>query len=215
MLIAIEGVDASGKATQSRRLADVLGSCASLLSFPNYGSPTGQLIRNLLSSDTPLLSESEHSLLFQSLMATNRYEAFDTLEMYRNSMDKVLILDRYYASGLVYGQADGLSLEYLLSIHKALPAPDIWIYLEVPPEESAVRRPLRRDRYERRVGMMSRVAQLYSDLFRVQRPTPGVWAVIDGIGPIHEVQQRILDELQPVLKKSSGQPRQPRQPRQL
>ena len=53
MLIAIEGLDQSGKETQARHVRtriEQAGRKVSLLSFPDYGTPIGQEIEKAESS---------------------------------------------------------------------------------------------------------------------------------------------------------------------
>jgi thymidylate kinase len=203
MLIAIEGIDASGKATQARLLASKLG--CDVQGFPDYTSPTGRLLEDLLQHREDVISDKvtpqQATLYRQVLFTINRHEKFDRLQAHHGHSAKHLVLDRYSASGFVYGQADGLSLSYLRSIHTALPPADLWILLNIPPEESEARRPVRRDEYERRVGFMHQVSRLYLDLFQVapRDPIGGKWVVVDGMGEIEEVQARIFDEVEKIL----------------
>lgn len=108
------------------------------------------------------------------------------------------MLDRYFASGLVYGQADGLSFEYLCRIHSALPWADVWVLVDIPAEESVRRRPKRRDEYERRVGLMEQVRSSYVRLFN-DPPTMGRWVIVDGMGSEDEVHERIYSAVEHVL----------------
>jgi len=257
LIIVLEGIDASGKATQAKKLTSVLG--AHTFDFPRYQSRTGQAILGLLTGkwgiktsaieqifeinvgDIPpekvaewielvrrglnhidvahtlvppdkvmvRVRETERAktedetraLVLQSLMTTNRLEVFDMLTEYARHPERHLVLDRYYTSGLVYGQADGLPLDYLFDIHKALPPADLWLFLDIPPEESRKRRPERRDEYERRAGFMEKVALGYMELFRVLIPgkPSGKWVVIDGLGTADEVHERILTEVRSIL----------------
>lgn len=209
MIIVLEGIDASGKATQAKRLTNALGGA--VFDFPHYQSRTGQAILGLLTgkwsctTNDPLFIGQEaaeiRALVLQSLMTTNRLEVFDMLTHYARHPERHLVLDRYYTSGLVYGQADGLPLDYLFDIHKALPPADLWLLIDIPPEESIRRRPERRDEYERRAGFMEKVALGYMELFRVLIPgkPSGKWVVVDGLGTADEVHERIMAEARSIL----------------
>lgn len=207
-LIAIEGIDAAGKASQIKRLLDVAGEkfgadAVAKHDFPHYSSPTGKVILQLLTQHVRYSSEIPESemrltraLILQSLMTTNRLEFVKLLREYEGS-DKYMFLDRYYASGLVYGEADGLDFEYLWNIHWTLPAPDLWILVDISPEESVRRRPERRDEYEKRAGFMEKVREGYLRLFTERsKNLPGKWVVIDGVGTPDEVHARILKEVE-------------------
>lgn len=219
MIITLEGIDASGKATQSKRLVQRIkdtGRYAERFDFPRYGSLSGQALLSLLKREwfaarmaepkttlsvpgittstmkVPRESESMTALTIQALMTVNRYEHIEILNRYHHSGEGVLVLDRYYGSGIAYGEADGLDGTFLRTIHKALPPSDIWILVDIPPEESVKRRPDRRDEYETRAGFMHKVRERYLKLF--ENPTmPGKWFVVDGLGTEDEIHQRIVD----------------------
>lgn len=186
MLIAIEGMDASGKATQSRLLARKLGGAA--MAFPNYETEVGQAILANLKGEWSAGDEL-NALVFQSLFTLNRLEMIDSMKAAMAAGP--LVLDRYYASGIVYGALDGLDARWLERIHQTLPAPDRWVFIDVPPEESERRRPERRDRYEMQPGLMARVRDGYRDLF-----TARGWAIVDGVGSVDEVHARVWAAVQ-------------------
>jgi dTMP kinase len=212
MIFALEGMDASGKATQSRLLKDYceskvfqnrIGGGAfnrvDVFDFPHYTSPVGMLIKGVLTGelDTASWNKADKALMLQSLFLSNRFEHYVRLMQYVGSLD-LLILDRYVVSGLVYGSADGLDLEYLTQIHKALPVPDLYIYIDIPQEESVKRRPERRDEYEKREGFMAKVRSRYLELFRSYASDPAPkesrrWQVVDGMGSVDEVHNRIVE----------------------
>ena len=204
-LFAIEAIDAAGKATQSKLLNDWLNKhwpgSSTLTSFPDYSSPTGKLILSLLKEEWwPSYStwpgsketDADRALLLQALMTQNRYEKYNLLTSVKHSPTRHLVCDRYFASGLVYGQADGISLDYLRGVHDGLPPADLWILIDISAEESVARRPIRRDEYERRAGFMESVREKYLQLFK-NPPHDGIWAVIDGMLKPEEVHQQITD----------------------
>lgn len=206
IFVCIEGADAAGKHTQSELLAQHLG--ARLFSFPDYETPMGLVIKGHLKrywSARPCEGEDYRSLgsvaglnahVFQSLQLTNRME--HAVEMSMLLRDGVsVVADRYWPSGLVYGQADGLDPAWVDRIQAHLPQPDL--YLLIDPSMSAERRPERRDRYEMQEGLMERVTGLYRKLWIERRRLPGNenrWVVIDGRPPIEEVTQQINDAVE-------------------
>lgn len=214
MLIALEGLDAAGKATQSRKLSERISrrnAKVSLYDFPRHDSPSGQVVNQLLTGKwfpeitPPAAGEDSdadmrlvRAMVVQALMTVNRLEMVQVLEAAAGSARQHMVLDRYFASGLVYGQADGLPLEYLSRIHQTLPSADVWVLVDIPAEESVKRRPKRRDEYERRVGLMEQVRCAYLDLF--ERPVfPGHWVIVDGMGTEDEVHERIFSAVEPAL----------------
>lgn len=196
MLYAIEGIDASGKKTQAEMLASALGPQASYWAFPQYRTRTGKLIGQLLRKELTIEPEDPMTtaLILQTLFSANRYEALPLLRMHEGVQGADLVLDRYFASGLVYGQADGLPLSWLLDVHSGLPSADLWILIDLPVEESMRRRPERQDKYERNVQFLSDVVHLYRKQFAAPS-LPGKWVVVDGMGTIGEVHTRVMQQV--------------------
>lgn len=218
MLIAIEGMDASGKATHAKLLARELDGI--VIDFPHYSTPTGKLILGHLKKwwetrRDPLVDEfksTEHAglelldpMVFQCLQTVNRLELLPEILKHDNKQQTV-IFDRYWASAVVYGTLDGLDEEWIRRIQAPLPDPDLWFFLDIPASESIRRRPERRDRYEQQPGLMPKVRDRYRALFEgeaAKEENQGVgksWFIIDGMGTKEEVHERILD----IVKRETG-----------
>jgi dTMP kinase len=212
MIICIEGGDAAGKATQSRRLARALN--AELFTFPDYATPAGKAILGNLKRDWNVgeyagagvlhhsaLEPRRHDLLnamvLQALMATNRLERGADLRT--AAARGHVVLDRYDASGIVYGGLDGLDPAWVAGVNAQLPVrPDLYILIDVPVDEGFRRRPERRDRYEADREYLERVRIAYLRLFKERQAArtvggpPGArWRVVDGLGTEDEVAARI------------------------
>ena len=188
-LIAIEGLDGAGKSTQMEALRQHLG--AETTKFPVYASETGKIILQMLLHPTMGFNGLENAYILQSLMTVNRLEMGSIIaEAVKKSP---VLLDRYFASGLVYGQYDGLPLSWLMEIHKTIPAPDLYFLLDVPVEESFKRRPNREDAYEADERRLMFVRNAYLELWR-REPSfksingfPCRWYVIDGTLPADHI----------------------------
>ncbi len=104
LLIAIEGIDGSGKGTQSARLVDQLnarGIITGTLQFPRYGATTfGQSIGDFLNGKFGELSEV-HPQLAAVLYAGDRFESKEKLQSLMDTSD-VVVLDRYVGSNLAH-----------------------------------------------------------------------------------------------------------------
>lgn len=207
MLICIEGIDASGKATQAKLLAETLGG--TVFDFPRYQTETGALIKSMLMRhawmggyvDHPPDGARAQALVLQSLMTVNRYEHVAQLAAWAASPD-VVVLDRYWLSGYAYGVADGLDGAWLEALHAALPQPDAWILLDVSPEASMVRRPERRDAYEADAGRLVRARAAYLDYFvRRDAAESGRWHILDGERPAEAVESEVLAVAVDVVKR--------------
>ena len=87
----------------------------------------------------------------------------------------MLICDRYLASSVAYGEAQGLDAVWLTEIQKYLPQPDLTFLLEIAPDVSARRKTADRDKYERDLALLDRVRRSYE-----RQASAGGWSVIDA-----------------------------------
>ena len=161
LLIAFEGLDQSGKQTQAELLRDRLiaaGRSVFLLSFPDYGTPIGEEIERALRGARNYAPD-----VMQLLYVANRYEWRTEIER-RRSDGEILICDRYLASSVAYGEAQGLDPAWLLEIQRHLPQPDLTFLLDIVPEVSARRKTSDRDKYERDLALLGRVRNSYLSL---------------------------------------------------
>jgi dTMP kinase len=173
LLIAFEGLDQSGKQTQAERLRDRLtaaGRTGRLLSFPDYDTAIGSEIGR------GLRGEREYGAdVMQLLYVANRYEKKGEIAAAVEA-GTIIVCDRYLASSIAYGEAQGLDVNWLTDIQKYLPQPDLTILLDIPPEVSARRKTADRDRYERDLVLLGRVRDSY---LRQARAT-GAWIRLDA-----------------------------------
>jgi dTMP kinase len=158
LLIAFEGLDQSGKQTQAEMLRDRLtaaGRHVQLLSFPDYTTAIGQEIQRALHG-----SRDYGADVMQLLYIANRFEWKGRIVSERER-GTVLVCDRYLASSIAYGEAQGLDGEWLQQIQRFLPQPDITFLLDIAPEVSACRKTADRDKYERDLALLARVRASY------------------------------------------------------
>lgn len=157
-IISFEGLDQSGKQTQAERLLAALrgsGRNAHSLSFPDYDTPIGAEIGRALQGDRDYAAD-----VMQLLYVANRYE-------YRRSIEGwlagggVVVCDRYLASSIAYGEAQGVDREWLATIQSCLPQPSLTLLLDIPPEASLRRKEWDRDCYERDIQLLGRVRESY------------------------------------------------------
>src|SRR5580765_4992642 len=113
MLIAFEGLDQSGKETQAQQLRERLkqsGKKARLLSFPDYGTSIGEEIARALAGERDYGPD-----VMQLLFVANRHERREEILQWLAG-GLVLICDRYRASSIAYGEAQGLDAAWLEEI---------------------------------------------------------------------------------------------------
>ncbi|WP_144206347.1 dTMP kinase [Mycobacterium tilburgii] len=182
MLIAIEGVDGSGKRTltESLRVAfEAAGKSVACLAFPRYGqSVTADIAAEALHGQHGDFASSVYAMAM--LFALDRAAAIDDIETLRRGHD-LLILDRYVASNAAYSAAcldqdaagDAVAWVYALEFERlGLPTPNVQVLLGVSAElagrrargraESDPGRP--RDTYERDEGLQRRTGAVYAGL---------------------------------------------------
>ncbi len=179
MLIAFEGLDQSGKETQARLLAARLageGRLVTTVSFPDYGTPIGAELHRALHGERTYGPD-----VIQMLMIANRYEWKPAIV---EAMDegRVVVADRYLASSVAYGEAQGLDPDWLFDTQKYLPPPTLTVMIDIAPATAVARKRSNRDRFERDLAMLELVRLSY----RRQAAAPG-WAAIDGERPIDVV----------------------------
>src|SRR5437667_2965278 len=119
-LIAFEGLDQSGKQTQAELLRDWLkqeGRKARLVSFSDYGTSIGEEIARALQGERDYGPD-----VMQLLYIANRYERKPDLQRWLEG-GLILVCDRYLASSIAYGEAQGLEGAWLTDMQKFLPRP--------------------------------------------------------------------------------------------
>lgn len=182
MLIAIEGVDGSGKRTltEGLRIAfEAAGKSVATLAFPRYGrSVTADIAAEALHGEHGDLASSVYAMAM--LFALDRAGAAGEIDGLGRDHD-VVILDRYVASNAAYSAArlhqDAAGeavawVERLEYQRLRLPAPDWQVLLAVSAELAgerargrALSEPGRaRDSYERDDGLQRRTGAVYAGL---------------------------------------------------
>jgi dTMP kinase len=172
LLIAFEGLDQSGKQTQAERLkaeVETRGRSAVLLAFPAYETRIGKEIHDALHGERGYAPD-----VMQLLYVANRYEKKPEIEQLKTD-GAVIICDRYLASSIAYGEAQGLDGVWLREVQRYLPSPDLTILLDIAPGTAAGRKTTNRDKYERDLAMLSRVRESYR-----RQAEADDWLLVDG-----------------------------------
>lgn len=182
MFIAIEGVDAVGKRTQSSLLRSWLrerGMSTRTLSFPVYRTTIGKEIGKFLAGRVRYPPQVR-----AMLYAANRWEEKAELERVLSQTDVVLV-DRYSGSNLAYGISIGLQLDWLMGLESGLPTPDLTLVLDASPADLAPRRGAK-DSYERNMDLQARARRAYFDL-----ASKFGWTVVDASRGINETAESV------------------------
>ncbi len=147
-LIVIEGLDGSGKATQTKNLYNYLkenNQDVVTVTFPDYDSPASALVKMYLNSEFGDDPNAVNAYSASAFYAVDRVASF--IKNWKKDYDsgKTILCDRYATSNIIYqmskvpeNQRDSfIEWQYDFEYNKlGLPAPDQVIYLDVEPEVS-------------------------------------------------------------------------------
>jgi dTMP kinase len=186
-IIAFEGLDQSGKQTQAELLRDHLkdrGHKSRIVSFPDYGTSIGEEIARALQGEREYGPD-----VMQLLYVANRYERKPDLRRWLDG-GLILVCDRYLASSIAYGEAQGLDGAWLVEMQRFLPPASLTIMLDIAPATAAERKAVDRDRYERDLEMLGRVRESYR-----RQAAAGGWVVLDGARTKEAVAQDVVSAL--------------------
>lgn len=179
VLLAFEGIDQSGKKTLSALLMERLreaGIQGETISFPDYTTPIGQELKRYFAGKRDYPPQTRH-LLF----AANRWERKRDIESWLQA-GKVVLANRYMASGVAYGMAHGLEKGWLWNLEEGLPQPAQTFLIDIPPEVSFARKSRERDLYEEQKDLLKKAREAYLVL-----ASEGKWEVLDGAREVEGV----------------------------
>jgi len=174
--VVFEGIDASGKSTQARRVAQARGA---RFTFEPGDTPLGADLRRWLLDASAPMSPVTESLL---MLADRSHHAAIVIEP-ELAAGRPVVSDRYWASSIAYqGYGGGVDLALLHAATELAIGdcrPDVTVLLDVPVEVADERR-LRdhRDRFESAdVAFHERVRAGYLELAAAD---PAHWRVVNG-----------------------------------
>lgn len=200
-LLAIEGADGAGKATATAAVARRLraaGIDVTTLSFPRYADTAGGwMLGEYLGGRVPRAVSPRAAAV---LYALDRFESLGALTA-AMADNEVVVLDRYIASNMAYQAAqvapdegDAL-MAWIVGLETqgfGLPAPDLSVHLDTPPDVARAQMLTKRkraytddafDAYEADDALQSRVRANYATLAR--GALLGRWATVltvrDGV----------------------------------
>jgi dTMP kinase len=138
ILVALEGINGTGKSTQATRLAAIFreqGYAVTLLREPTV-SPWGRRIREAMTAGHRILAPSQELELF---LQDRRYDV--TAHIKPALADRQLVLmDRYYFSSIAYQGALGIDPDHIRRLNEAFaPVPDLVLLLMAPPPQALER----------------------------------------------------------------------------
>lgn len=147
-LIVIEGLDGSGKATQSKLLFEKLqaeGKSVRKVSFPDYDSDSSALVKMYLAGDFGKDPGDVNAYAASTFFAVDRFASYKQNWGKFYEEGGIVIADRYTTSNAIHQcsklpreEWDGF-VQWLFDFEfklMGIPAPDKVIYLQVDPQVS-------------------------------------------------------------------------------
>lgn len=192
-LIVFEGLDKSGKETQSKLLVEHLrskGFEAVYADEPTSENPIGRLIKAWLSHNEEIESGKAIALLYTA----DRYEHLKKNITPNLESGKIVVLDRYYYSTMAYEKAlYGVDIEWIKEMNKFVQKPDLVILIDTDPEE-CIKRAEVKDRHEK-LELLRKVKKVYDEIKQEEG-----FFVINGNRPKQEVFEDVKKVVERALK---------------
>lgn len=191
-LIVIDGIDQSGKKTQTDWLIKKIrehGFHCVRWDFPVYHTRIGRHLKAYLTRKEQVNLHVAHLLY-----AANKWEVAASIEK-QLRRGYIVVANRYTPSNLVYGVAHNLPQNWLYSLEADLPKPSCVIILDISPSTSFNRKQRDRDAHEVDLQYLERVRRLYRKMSKKYH-----WKIIDGRPPQQETSFKIWDAIIPILK---------------
>lgn len=127
--VAFEGIDNSGKSTLCSALAKRLGEAGIDCTISKeFTSAYGDLLKSRVAAASP----REKVLAFA-------LDRLIRLEGHAHEAPAVVLWDRYFLSAIVYRTVEGCDVQWVRDVNSVFPSPQIYLYLDVTPEESRAR----------------------------------------------------------------------------
>ena len=191
-LIAIEGIDGSGKTTIANRIVEWLSmrNIDALYTSEPTKSPIGLFIKEKIISAEIRQDARIEALLF----AADRLWHVVNEILPALSRGVVVVTDRYYFSSIAYQGALGAPTSWIREINKFAPKPDLSIYIDITPEE-AIRRKRKQGDVKKlfeNIKYLSKVREIYLDLVG-----NGELALINGMN----ILEKVVDEALALVRK--------------
>lgn len=206
--IVFEGIEASGKTTQTKAVGRILGKDREVwvTKNPTDGEIGNFLRREILTGNKKHIPPVSYQYLFSADRVIQQEEVIEKLKQ-----GFTVICDRYFWSSVAYGIADREGTDYdnweevsmtalsILSMYHQFLLPDLSIYLDVPLEESL-----------RRISNSAKHTEIYDNHkmnIKIKKGYDWLFknfkkeiTVLDGTKPEEEITEEILKLIERVKK---------------
>ncbi|MBS1263773.1 MAG: putative thymidylate kinase [Methanonatronarchaeales archaeon] len=217
--VVIEGLDGSGKSTQTAELKSWLDDYwngnngkrgIAVTREPTQGD-IGSLIRDKLGTNGFLKNT------FALLFAADRLENIERNIKPELKKGKGLLSDRFVYSTLAYQGAQGADRKWICEINKNIISPDLVVILKLDPEKAleridttALRGYSKKEYFEKKLNLLIKINEEYEKMFHQEgeySKLAGMYPFldtsfreVDAQGSIREVQNRIRGNVKGLLK---------------
>ncbi|CAE7662658.1 tmp1, partial [Symbiodinium pilosum] len=193
LFLVFEGLDRSGKSTQSKKIASHLEKAGPVkwMCFPNRKTAIGHTIDLYLRRQLELSDEVVHRLF-----SANRWEMAEAIVQDLHA-GTTIVCDRYAFSGVAYSAAKGMDFTSCQGPDRGLPCPDGVFFMHIDEKVGAARSNFGDERYEN-AAMQANVREQFKD----QRLRGGVnWRDVDGARDVEVIHSEIRDAVDAMLQK--------------
>ena len=205
LFVVFEGIEGSGKSTQSRALKrrlDRAGYPATLVHEPG-GTPIGERLRRWVKGDNDINPMGE---LF--LFSAARASLVESVLRPSLRDNHTVICDRYIYSTVAYqSYGRGLDLDTVQRVNAIASGglePDLVVLLDIAPEEGLARKAAKRlDRFEREDQAFHR--RVRDGYLALAQQDPERWLVVDSSRSKASLSETIWVRIERMLR---GQPKQ-------
>jgi len=193
LFITFEGADGSGKSTQARFLYDALigmGVSAYLCRDPGFTRISEKIRDILLDKENTEMAYMTESLL----CAASRSQLTAEFIKPRLDLGHTVISDRFTDSSMAYqGVARDVGIQAIIDINNYATggiAPDITFFIDIPPENAALRRQTPPDRFESEAAAFHR--RVYEGYRIIANANPDRIMVVNGSNDPETIHKQIL-----------------------
>jgi len=188
--ILFEGIDRSGKTSQSKYLLAYIQSKnmkAELLRFPNRTTETGKTIDKYLKREIELTDEES-----RDLFSKNRWESVaHIIKLLEDGV--TVIADRFMFSGICYPAATGIPIGECIMTERGLPLPDLVLYMDIEVELTNKREGFGDERFED-IELQKRTRNYFNSFY-----DPSYWVKINASKTMDEVRKDIEEKVDILL----------------
>lgn len=200
-IIAFEGIDKSGKHTQSELLFEKIkseGKNVVKSEFHRYDTPTGKIIKDYLFGE---YIADDYTI--ELIIAADKQYQQNWFEKLKHDGVDFLILDRYISSQEVYSKCKGVPSFWVKNLIDYLMKPSLEILIDIPAELSLKRKGKfdKDDIYEKDIELLKNVRSGYLHLFSNNNYIYNIRRIIvDGNKSIDKLHDDIWNNIKKYFK---------------